>query len=410
VIRTAPVRRDAPPLLAIDGGEPLRKKPMPPRLALGDAEVAALQEAVAFYRERQIDPGYQGAFEQRYTEAFVRRMGGGFADAVATGTAALFVSLAALDLPPGSEVIVSPVTDPGAISAIILNRLVPRLADSAPGSYNMGPDEFVARLTPAVRAVVLVHSLGRPADVLGIVREAHARGIRVVEDCSQSHGARVKGRPVGVFGDIAAFSTMYRKAHMTGASGGVVYSRDLELHRRSLAHADRGKPSWRNDFDDRNPNQFLFPALNLHTDELSCAVGLASLARLDDTILRRLTFLAEFSGRLTDRSRVCRPYGYTPSDSPFIYPVIVDVEAITCSKQRFAEAVRAEGIGLNVHYQYLVADWPWVKPYLADHFDTPNARTIRDQSFCLYLNENYGLSEASDCANAIVKVERHYAR
>ena len=408
--RTAPARKEAPPLLAIDGGEPLRKKPMPPRLALGDTEVAALEEAVAFYRERQIDPGYQAAFEQRYTEAFVRRMGGGYADAVATGTAALFVALAALDLPPGSEVIVSPVTDPGTISAIILNRLVPRLADSAPGSYSMGPDEFVARLTPAVRAVVLVHSLGRAADVLGIVREAHARGIRVVEDCSQAHGARVKGRPVGVFGDIAAFSTMYRKAHMTGASGGVVYSRDLELHRRALVHADRGKPSWRDDFDDRNPNQFLFPALNLHTDELSCAVGLASLARLEDTILRRLTFLAEFSGRLTDRSRVCRPYGYTPSDSPFIYPVIVDVEAITCSKLRFAEAVRAEGIGLNVHYQYLAADWPWVKPYLADNFDTLNARTIRDQTFCLYLNENYGLSEASDCANAIVKVERRYAR
>ena len=409
-MRTAPARKDAPPLLAIDGGEPLRKKPMPPRLALGDAEVAALEEAVAFYRERQIDPGYQGPLEQRYTEAFVRRMGGGYADAVATGTAALFVALAALELPPGSEVIVSPVTDPGAISAIILNRLVPRLADSAPGSYNMGPDEFVARLTSAVRAVVLVHSLGRPADVLGIVREAHARGIRVVEDCSQAHGARVKGRPVGAFGDIAAFSTMYRKAHMTGASGGVVYSRNLELYRRALAHADRGKPSWQDDFDDRNPNQFLFPALNLHTDELSCAVGLASLARLDDTILRRLTFVAEFSGRLLDRSRVCRPYGYTPNDSPFVYPVIVDVAAISCSKQRFAEAVRAEGIGLNVHYQYLVADWPWVKPHLADSFDPSNARHIRDQSFCLYLNENYGLSEASDCANAIVKVERHYAR
>jgi perosamine synthetase len=407
---TATARKDAPPRLAVEGGAPLRKKPMPPRRALGDAEVAALEEAVAFYRERGVDPGYQGAFEKRYTEAFARRMGRGHADAVATGTAALFVALAALDLPPGSEVMVSPVTDPGTLSAIILNRLVPRLADSAPGSYNIGPEQFLARLSPAVRAVVVVHSLGRPADVLGIVREAHARGIRVVEDCSQAHGARVNGQPVGVFGDIAAFSTMYRKAHMTGASGGVVYTRNLDLYRRALAHADRGKPSWRDDFDDRDPNQFLFPALNLHTDELSCAVGLASLGRLDDTILRRLVFVAEFTGRLTERSRLCRPYGYTPSDSPFVYPVIVDVEAITCSKQRFAEAVRAEGIGLNAHYQYLVADWPWARPYLADSFDPPHARSIRDRSFCLYLNENYGLSEASDCANAIVKVERHFAR
>jgi perosamine synthetase len=405
-----PALDNAPPPLALHGGEPLRRKPMPPRLALGDAEAAALQEAVAFYRERKLDPCYQGPFEQRYTDAFVRRMGGGHADAVATGTAALFVAIAALQLPPGSEVMVSPITDPGTISAIILNRLVPRLADSAPGSYNMGPAEFVARLTPSVRAVVVVHSLGRAADIVGIVAEAHARGIRVVEDCSQSHGARVNGRQVGVFGDIAAFSTMYRKAHVTGASGGVVYSHNLELFHRALAHADRGKPSWRDDFDDRDPNQFLFPALNLHTDDLSCAVGLASLKRLDDTILRRLVFVAEFTGRLTDRSRICRAYGYTPNDSPFVYPVIVNLAAITCTKQQFAEAVRAEGIGLNAHYQYLAADWPWVKGHLADEFDTPNARAIRDQTFCLYLNENYGLSEASDCANAIVKVERHFAR
>ena len=231
------------------------------------------------------------------------------------------------ELPAGSEVIVSPITDPGTLSAIVLNNLVPRLADSAPGSFNMGPEQFAARITPKVRAVIVVHSLGRAADIIAIVREARRHGIKVVEDCSQSHGARVKGSPIGNFGDIAAFSTMYRKNHMTGGAGGVVFSKDIELFRQALAHADRGKPSWANDFDDRNPNQFLFPALNFHTDELSCAIGTASLARVQDTILRRLTFIAEFAGRLKDRSQVCTPFGYTPNDSPFVYPIVVDRRA-----------------------------------------------------------------------------------
>lgn len=396
--------------LAIEGGEPVRKRPMPPRLALGDAEAAAIAEVLAYYREKEVDPGYDGVFEKRYCDAFAKFMGGGYADAVATGTASLYIAVAALQLPAGSEVIVSPITDPGSLASIILNGLVPRLADSAPGTFNMGAEQFVARITPKVRAVMVVHSLGRAAPIEDIVKEAHARGIRVIEDCSQSQGARVKGRPVGNFGDIAAFSTMYRKAHMTGASGGVVFSRDLDLFHQALAHADRGKPRWRNDFDDRNPNQFLFPALNLHTDEISCAVGVASLARLQDTILRRLMFLAEFTGRLKDRAAVCAPFGYTPSDSPFVYPVLVDCERISCSKQDFAKAVLAEGIGLNPHYQYLVADWPYLKPHLADDFATPNARVMRDCSFMLYLNENYGLSEASDCTKAIVKVEKRYAR
>ena len=396
--------------LAIDGGEPVRSRPMPARFALGDAEVALVNEVIAYYQAKKVDPGYQGEFEKRYTDAFVKFMGGGYADAVATGTASLYIAVAALDLSPGSEVIVSPITDPGTISSIILNRLVPRLADSEPGAFNMGPEQFVARITPKTSAVMLVHSLGRPADVAGVVKEAHARNIRVIEDCSQSHGARVKGRPIGNYGDIAAFSTMYRKAHMTGGAGGVVFSHDIDLHHRALAFADRGKPSWRDDFDDRNPNQFLFPALNFHTDEISCAVGISSLARLQDTLLRRLAFVAELTGRLNDRAGICKPFGYSPNDAPFVYPIVVDTDRITCSKQHFAQAVIAEGIGLNPHYQYLVSDWPWLKPYLSDDFGTPNARAMRDRSFMLYLNENYGNSEAADCTKAIVKVEKHFGR
>jgi dTDP-4-amino-4,6-dideoxygalactose transaminase len=256
---------------------------------------------------------------------------------------------------------------------------------------------------------MLVHSLGRAADVIGVVKEARSRGIHVIEDCSQSHGALVKGRPIGNFGDIAAFSTMYRKAHATGASGGVVFSKDIDLYHRALALADRGKPSWRADFDDRNPNQFLFPALNFHTDEISCAIGVASLQRLRETLLKRLAFLAELTGRLKDRAKICRPFGYTPNDAPFVYPILVDVEKISCSKEEFAKAVLAEGIGLNPHYRYLVSDWPWLKQYLPDDFDTPNARAMRDRSFMLYLNENYGNSEAADCTRAIVKVESYFA-
>ena len=395
--------------LAIHGGEPIRKEPMPPRMALGEEEIKMLEQAIAYYRERKSDPGYQGPFEKMYTDAFVAMMGGGYADAVATGTVALYVAIAALDLPKGSEVLVSPITDPGTLSAIILNGLKPRLMDSKVDSYNVGVKEFVERITPTVTGVVVVHAIGQACAIDKIVAEAHARDIKVVEDCSQAHGAKVMGRMVGTFGDIAAFSTMYRKAHMTGASGGVVYSRDLELYRKALAFADRGKARWIKDFDDRNPNTFLFPALNLHTDELSCAIGLASLSRLTDTIVNRLAFVGDVSARLAEAATVCRPYGYSPADSPFIYPVVVETDQISCSKLEFAKAVEAEGIGLNPHYQYVAADWPWVKPYLADSFATPNARAIRDKTFNLYLNENYGEREAQDTASAILKVERYFA-
>jgi len=404
---TSILRNDA---LAILGGEPIRSEPMPPRLALGDDELRMIQQCIAYYRERQIDPGYQGAFEKLYTDAFVELMGGGYADGVATGTAGLYVGLAALELPKGSEVLVSPITDPGTLSAIILQGLKPRLCDSMPGSYNIGVEQVRERLGPDVSAIVLVHAAGQAAEADKIVREAHAQGAKVLEDCSQAHGAKIAGRPVGTFGDIAAFSTMYRKAHMTGASGGVVYTSNLDLYRRVLAHADRGKPRWRDDFSDRDPSGYLFPALNLHTDEISCAIGLASLSRLGNTIMRRLSYVADVVAGLAEQAEICTPYPHSPTDSPFYYPVVVDTGKISCSKIEFAEAVLKEGIDLNPHYRYVVDEWPWVRPYLADDFRTENARSIRDRSFNLYLNENYGEREAEDTVNAILKVERHFRK
>ncbi|MEG3618330.1 DegT/DnrJ/EryC1/StrS family aminotransferase [Magnetovibrio sp. PR-2] len=394
--------------LAILGGEPMRATPMPPRFALGAAEEAMIQDVLAHYRARDLDPGYQGHFEQLYCDAFVDFQGGGYADSVATGTAAIFVGLAALELPKGSEVLVSPITDPGTLSAIVLNGLKPRLVDAKPNSYNVGPDEFEAAITPACSAGVIVHAVGQAVEIDGVVDVAQRHGIKVLEDCSQAHGAGWKGQRVGTFGDIAAFSTMYRKAHMSGASGGMIYTQDLDLHRMALAHADRGKPTWQEDLDDRNPSQFLFPALNLHSDEISCAMGLASLQRLETTIEKRLDFVARFTQRLEETSHVCRPYGYTKGDSPFIYPVFVDPSKISCTVEAFANAVRAEGIGLNPHYEYLVANWPFLKPHMAEETDTPNARTMLDTSFALYLNENYGEAEVEDCIAAISKVEGHY--
>jgi perosamine synthetase len=411
---TAEEARTAAPVskatLAIHGGEPVRKTPMPPRLALGDNERKMILAVLDYYRERNLDPGYEGHFEKMYCRAFTEMMGGGYADAVATGTSSLYVAVAALDLPKGSEVLVSPITDPGSLAAIVLNGLKPRLMDSKSGSYNVGPAQFVERITPNVSAVMVVHAAGQAVEIDRIVEIAHGRGIKVIEDCAQAHGALLRAKRVGTFGDIAAFSTMYRKAHMTGPSGGLVFTKDLELHHRAVAHADRGKPRWRDDFSDRDPAAYLFPALNHNTDEISCAIGLASLARLRSTIVCRLAFVSDFVARLVDASKVCSPYPFSPTDSPFFYPVMVDCDAITCGKIEFAEAVRAEGIDLNPHYRFVVWDWPYIRPYLADDFAAPNAHDICNRSFNIYLNERYGEREARDAVKAIVKVEKQFAR
>jgi len=404
----APVKSDQ---LASHGGPKTRPTTLPGRFAFGDAELAAVQEVFCYYRERNVDFGYQGHFEEHYCQAFIRYLGvPGYADAVATGTAALFVALAALQLPRGSHVVVSPITDPGTINAIILNGLVPVLMDSMPGSYNAGPEQFRQRLTPETRALVLVHAAGVAAPVDNFLPIARERGIKVLEDCSQSHGARLNGKMVGTFGDIAAFSTMYRKNHATGGCGGVIFTPDEKLYRLVRACADRGKAFWQPGFNEKDPKQFLFPALNLNLDELSCAIGIQTLARLERTNQRRRAFLRTLGEALRERSAVCTPSQMSDDDAPFFFPIFVASGKLSCGVREFAEAIAAEGINVNPHYDYVVSEWPYVRAYLADEFATPNAAACRDASFNLLFNENYGPDEVRDITDAIAKVERYYRK
>lgn len=382
---------------------------MPARLAFGDLEQQAVLDVFAHYRSIGSDFGYQGYFEQLYTDAFVSYLGvPGYADAVCTGTAALYVAVAALRLKAGSHVLVSPVTDPGTVNAIILNQLVPVVMDSAPNSFNVGVTQYEERIDDHIAAAIIVHCAGKAAPVDEICRIAADRGIRIIEDCSQAHGASLQGRKVGTFGDIAVFSTMYRKAHATGGCGGVIFTQNAELFALVRAFSDRGKPFNDSAFNDKDPGSFLFPALNLNIDEISCAIGLCSLSKLDSTIKLRTDFLRQLEIALEDRSEICRLAPVEDGDSPFFHPIVVDVERISCTKNEFAAAIQAEGIDINPDYRYVISEWSWIKPYLSGNAECPHAIRFREESFNLLFNEQYSMTEVNDITDAVKKVEDYY--
>lgn len=264
----------------------------PLRLAFGKNEIKWVKKCIDYYRKREIQ--YEGYFEKLYCEKFVEYMGGGYADAVATGTAAVYIALAALELEKGSEVLVSPVTDPGTISAIILNGYKPKLVDSRPDDFNVDWKQIEQRITQKVKAILVCHIAGNPINMVEVKAGARKYGLPVIEDCSQAHGATWEGIKVGNFGDLAVFSTMYRKAHITGSSGGVVFTKSEKMYWKARAYADRGKPFYAASFNERDPRNYLFPALNLNTDEISCAIGIASLERLEETIQKRREYVEEF--------------------------------------------------------------------------------------------------------------------
>ena len=385
----------------------------PARYALSIHELTAIWKCFFYYRRRGLDPGYDDHFETTFTENFSAFMGGGYADAVSSGCAALYVALKSLDLPPGSIVATSPVTDASIIGCIVEQGHIPYLIDSKPGSYNSSVVEFKERYIPDIRALILTHSGGEPCDVRPIAEFCREKGVELIEDCSQAIGAIPIGetQPVGNFGRFACFSTMYRKNLSVSGSSGLVFCKDLDDYKRAKQHADRGKKWWDKELVDmRDPGFAEFPALNWNSDELRCAIGLANLKRLSETNQRRRNFVRKLLQFLQDLDvRLFRPYCFHDGFAPFYFPIFVDTRPIKKTVFDVSVDLRSKNLGIGVRYGCLVATWDWARPYMYDQFDAPNALATRDGCFHLYLNENYKESHARKIAVELKSYEKEIA-
>ena len=388
----------------------------PPRNALGNNEIKAIRKVIEFYKKKKVDPGYQGYFENSLCKRFSSMMGGGFTDACSSGTAATFIAISALNLKKGSEVLISPVTDSGPLNALILLGLKPKLIDSSPKSYNVSVSQFLKRISKKTKAAIIMHIGGEASEIHKICIEAKKKNIKIIEDCSQAPFAKsiwsskyckkCSNNFVGSFGDISFFSTMFSKTISSCGSAGLVFTKDKRLYHNVLAHADRGKPVWKKNINLKDPSTALFPALNFNTNEFSSAITLASLSRVKETIKNRINFLKKLNYYL-DRSKVCYiHYKNFSLFSPFYISISLKTNLLKVTKLKFVDEIKKEGVPLLNSYGCVISEWKWAKKYLEDKFITKNAIDFKNNSFNLFLNENYSQREANFIFKKILKVEK----
>ncbi|MBB6097846.1 dTDP-4-amino-4,6-dideoxygalactose transaminase [Deinobacterium chartae] len=176
-------------------------------------------------------------FEREYAEA----LGVKHAIALHNGTVALELALYALGVGPGDEVVTTPRTFIASASAAVMRGATPVLAEVDPVSQNITAETIAQVLSPRTRAIIVVHLAGWPCDMDPILELARERGIFVIEDCAQAHGATYKGRPVGSIGDIGCFSFCQDKIMTTGGEGGLLVTNDETVWKRAWAFKDHGK-------------------------------------------------------------------------------------------------------------------------------------------------------------------------
>lgn len=211
--------------------------------------------------------------------------------ALANGTVALDLALKALGVVAGDEVVVTPRTFIASVSSVVTVGATPVFADVDRDSQNISAETISAVLTPATKAIVVVHLAGMPADMDPIMELAEKHGLKVIEDCAQAHGATYKGRSIGSIGHVAAWSFCQDKIMTTGGEGGMVTTNDKALWSAMWSYKDHGK-SWDAVYDKKHTSGFRWLhesfGTNWRMTELQGVIGRIQTANMPDwTKLRR---------------------------------------------------------------------------------------------------------------------------
>jgi perosamine synthetase len=275
-----------------------------------------------------------GPMVPAFERAFAERLGVRHAVACSSGTAGLHAAVHTLGLGPGDEVITSSFSFVASANVILYERATPVFADIDERTWNLHPAAVEAAVTPRTRAIIPVDIFGYPCDVEAITAIARRHGLAVVEDACEALGASIEGRPMGTHGHPAVFA-FYPNKQMTTGEGGIVTTDDdgLAAHLRSLVNQGRG--------DDGGWLVHDRVGFNYRMDEMSGAVGLAQVEKLDFLLAERRAVAERYGRVLASIPGVEPPYTGPYERGWFVYPVRLDAGI---DRRAVMEGLRRRGV------------------------------------------------------------------
>ncbi len=332
--------------LAIDGGRASRRAPFAVWPFFEADEIAAatrvLQSGKINYKT-----GEEG---RRFEQEFAEFAGCKHGVTVANGTVALELALQALGIGAGDEVIVPSRTFIASASCVVMRGARPVIADVDATSQNITAETIRPLLSARARAIIAVHLAGWPCDMDSIVMLARERGIKVIEDCAQAHGATYKGRPVGSLGDAAAFSFCQDKIMTTGGEGGMLTTNDASAWERARSFRDHGaSDDGRGNNKDSHNFRWVHDSFgtNWRLTEMQSAIGRTQLRRLSRWVAIRKRNAAVLMRRLSNCPglRATAP-PLEIGHSYYKYHAFVCNERLRAgwNRDRIMAAIKAEGI------------------------------------------------------------------
>ena len=369
-----------------------------------------IEAAVRVLRSGKVNywTGEEGRLFEKEFAAFA---GCEYAVAVANGSVALELALYALGIGEGDEVVVTSRTFVASASSVVLRGAKPVFADVDPNSQNITAETVRAVLTPRTRAIIAVHLAGWPCEMDEIMALARERGLWVIEDCAQAHGATYKGRPVGCLGHVAAWSFCQDKIITTGGEGGMLTTSDRSVWEKAWSYKDHGK-SHEAVYHRQHPPGFRWLhesfGTNWRMTEMQSAIGRVALRKVPRWVAARRRHAEILTERFlqTPGLRVTIPPDHI-GHAYYRYYVFVRPEALKpdWSRDRIMVELNQQGIPCNVGSCSEV--------YLEKSFERagfqpprrlPIAKQLGETSLAFLVHPTLSEEEMQDIADTVAKV------
>jgi len=319
------------------------------RQDIDEADIAAVVEVL------KSDWLTQGPTGERFEKAFAEFCGARFAVAVSSGTAALHLAALAAGFGPGDEVVTSPITFVATANAVVYTGARPVFADIDPDTANLDPGAAAARITPRTRALMPVHFAGQPADMAAFSRLAEKNRLTIIEDAAHALGAtyEVDGRTFKVGSCAHSRMTIFSchpVKHIATGEGGVITTNDKDLAerlKRLRTHGITRNPELLTRSEGPWYYEMQELGFNYRLTDIQAALGLSQLKKADRFIARRRALAARYNKAFDDIPAIMPLVQKNGTDSSW-HLYVIRIRGL--ERRAFFTALRAAGLGVNVHY------------------------------------------------------------
>lgn len=333
--------------LAVNGGQPVRKTLLPyGHHDIGDDDIQVVIEVL---RSDWLTTGPKVA---EFEQAFANFVGAREAVAVSSGTAALHSAMDAIGIGPGDEVIVPAMTFAASANCVVFQGGTPVFVDVNPDTLLLDPSLVEQKITPRTKAIIAVDYAGQACEYETLRDISHRHGLTLVADACHALGGSYKGRAVGSLADLSIFS-FHPVKHITSGEGGMVTTDDPGLAGRMRIFRNHGITS---DHHQRQKQDAWFYEMvelgyNYRLTDFQCALGMCQLRKLRKWVSRRQAIANHYNLALAEMSTV-KPLSVRQeiSHAYHLYVIILDLTELKHTRADVFAALRAEGIGVNVHY------------------------------------------------------------